>query len=91
MRMRFPDRAVSEWRCLQMTTDTSTKRPTGRPKGTPKTGGRRKGTPNRASVQNEVMFVAAERYLQSIAGNPAAGPWAEMAREALALRQRKRG
>jgi hypothetical protein len=77
-----------------MTADTPAKRPTGRPKGRPKTGGRKKGTPNRATVAraaaDQRMRAAAERYLASIADNPAAGPWAEMAREVLALRRRKR-
>jgi hypothetical protein len=75
-----------------MTADTPTKRPLGRRKGTPKTGGRRRGTANKATVAraaaDQRMRDAAAAYLQSIADNPDAGPWGALAREALALRRR---
>jgi hypothetical protein len=68
---------------------TPTKRSPGRPKGRPKTGGRKRGTPNRSTAQNEAMRAAAERYLASIMDNPQA-PKAlrELAEKALALRRR---
>jgi hypothetical protein len=79
-----------------MTADTPTKRPLGRPKGLPKTGGRKRGTPNKATASraaaDQRMRDFAAQYLASIADNSRA-PKAlrELAEKALALRRRERG